>query len=69
MVEDLPNIGELVTIVGPSGCGKSTVLRIIAGLRPHFPPTTGEALVFGKPVEEPGPTAAWWTRNIRSCRT
>ena len=54
-VEDLPNIGELVTIVGPSGCGKSTLLRIIAGLRPHFPPTSGEVQVFGKPVEEPGP--------------
>src|SRR5215471_16143583 len=34
VVEDLPNIGELVTIVGPSGCGKSTLLRIIAGLKP-----------------------------------
>jgi NitT/TauT family transport system ATP-binding protein len=54
-VEDLPNIGELVTIVGPSGCGKSTLLRIIAGLRPHFPPSTGEVHVFGKPVQEPGP--------------
>jgi NitT/TauT family transport system ATP-binding protein len=55
VVEDAPNVGELVTIVGPSGCGKSTVLRIIAGLKPHFPPTQGEARVFGKPVREPGP--------------
>jgi len=54
-VEDLPNIGELITIVGPSGCGKSTLLRIIAGLKPHFPPTKGEVLVFGKPVDQPGP--------------
>src|SRR5437868_13770833 len=54
-VEDVPNIGELVTIVGPSGCGKSTLLRTIAGLKPHFPPTKGEVLVFGKPVHEPGP--------------
>jgi NitT/TauT family transport system ATP-binding protein len=54
-VEDLPDKGELVTVVGPSGCGKSTVLRIIAGLKPHFPPTTGEARVFSKPVQEPGP--------------
>ena len=53
-IEDLPNIGELVTIVGPSGCGKSTILRIIAGLGPHFPPTSGEVRVFGKPVEAPG---------------
>jgi len=55
VVEDAPDRGELVTIVGPSGCGKSTILRTIAGLKPHFPPTSGEALVFGKPVEEPGP--------------
>lgn len=55
VVEDAPNIGELVTIVGPSGCGKSTLLRIIAGLRPHFPPTQGEVHVFGKPVQEAGP--------------
>ncbi len=55
VVEDAPNIGELVTIVGPSGCGKSTLLRIIAGLKPHFPPTHGEVLVLGKPVQEAGP--------------
>ncbi len=54
-IEDIPNLGELVTIVGPSGCGKSTVLRIIAGLKPHFPPTSGEVLVQGRPIEEPGP--------------
>ena len=54
-VEDLPNVGELVTIVGPSGCGKSTLLRLIAGLKPHFPPSTGEVRVFGKPVMEAGP--------------
>ena len=55
VVEDLPNIGELVTIVGPSGCGKSTLLRTIASLKPHFPPSKGEVLVFGKPAHEPGP--------------
>jgi NitT/TauT family transport system ATP-binding protein len=54
VVHDLPNTGELVSIVGPSGCGKSTVLRIIAGLRPHHPPTSGEAKVFGKTIEKPG---------------
>jgi NitT/TauT family transport system ATP-binding protein len=54
VVEDLPNKGELVTIVGPSGCGKSTLLRIIASLTPHFPPTKGEVKVFGKPVDCPG---------------
>ena len=51
IVHDLPKRGELVCIVGPSGCGKSTVLRIIAGLEPQFPPTSGEALVFGKRIE------------------
>ncbi len=55
VVEDAPDIGELVTIVGPSGCGKSTLLRIIAGLKPHFPPSSGEVLVFGKSFDEPGP--------------
>src|SRR4051812_25036226 len=54
VVQDLPNKGELVTIVGPSGCGKSTVLRMIAALAPHFPPTSGEVRVFDRPVGEPG---------------
>src|SRR5438874_7204251 len=54
VVEDLPNKGELVTIVGPSGCGKSTLLRIISALSPHFPPTSGEVRIFGKPAERPG---------------
>jgi NitT/TauT family transport system ATP-binding protein len=54
-IEDLPNVGELITIVGPSGCGKSTILRIIAGLKPHFPHTSGDVLVLNKPVREPGP--------------
>src|SRR5205809_5793247 len=54
LVEDLPNKGELVTIVGPSGCGKSTLLRIISALHPHFPPTSGEVRIFGKPAERHG---------------
>jgi len=54
-VPDLPGAGEFITILGPSGCGKSTVLRLIAGLAPHHPPTTGTVLVAGKPVERPGP--------------
>jgi NitT/TauT family transport system ATP-binding protein len=54
VVHDLPNTGELISIVGPSGCGKSTLLRLIAGLRPHFPPTSGSAYVFGKLIEKPG---------------
>jgi NitT/TauT family transport system ATP-binding protein len=53
-IEDLPEKGELITMVGPSGCGKSTVLRILAGLGPQFPPTEGEVRVLGKPVDGPG---------------
>jgi NitT/TauT family transport system ATP-binding protein len=53
-VEDLPEKGEFITILGPSGCGKSTVLRLIAGLRPHYPATEGTVLVGGKPVVAPG---------------
>jgi NitT/TauT family transport system ATP-binding protein len=53
-VEDLPGKGELISIVGPSGCGKSTVLRILAGLRPHFPATTGETMACGRPIAGPG---------------
>ena len=54
VVEDLPGKGELVCLVGPSGCGKSTVLRLIAGLSPQFPPTSGVVEVFGKPITGPG---------------
>ena len=53
-VEDLPDVGELITLVGPSGCGKSTALRLIAGLEPQHPPTFGTVHVFGQPVTGPG---------------
>ena len=54
-VEDQPDIGEFVGILGPSGCGKSTVLRLIAGLGPQFPATSGTVFVHGKQVTAPGP--------------
>ncbi len=54
VVEDLPDRGEFVCILGPSGCGKSTILRLIAGLDPQHPPTTGDVLVNGVPVVLPG---------------
>ena len=54
-VEDLENVGEFVAILGPSGCGKSTILRLIAGLAPQFPATSGEVLYHGQPVTAPGP--------------
>lgn len=53
-VPDLPKKGEFICILGPSGCGKSTILRLIAGLGPQHPPTTGEVLVLGNNVTEPG---------------
>ena len=52
-VEDIPDKGEFVAIIGPSGCGKSTVLRLIAGLEPQHPPTSGDVRVFGQPVSGP----------------
>jgi NitT/TauT family transport system ATP-binding protein len=54
-IDDLDNIGEFVCLLGPSGCGKSTVLRLIAGLAPHFPATSGDVLLNGAPVAKPGP--------------
>jgi ABC-type nitrate/sulfonate/bicarbonate transport system ATPase subunit len=53
-VEDIPGKMEFVTILGPSGCGKSTVLRLIAGLTPQYPATSGDVLIAGKPVVAPG---------------
>jgi NitT/TauT family transport system ATP-binding protein len=54
VVEDLPDKGEFVCVLGPSGCGKSTILRLIAGLEPQHPATTGQVLVLGNPVTGPG---------------
>lgn len=54
-VEDIEGMGEFVVMLGPSGCGKSTVLRLIAGLAPQFPSTSGEVLLGDQPVKGPGP--------------
>jgi NitT/TauT family transport system ATP-binding protein len=54
-IPDHPGRGEFISILGPSGCGKSTVIRMIAGLTPQFPQSTGTILVDGKPILGPGP--------------
>jgi NitT/TauT family transport system ATP-binding protein len=47
--------GEFFSIIGPSGCGKSTLLNLLAGLDE---PSSGQVLIDGKPVREPGPDRA-----------
>ena len=48
--------GELTSLLGPSGCGKTTLLKIIAGL---LPATSGEVIVNGEIVKDPGPDRAF----------
>jgi len=43
--------GEFAAVVGPTGSGKSTTLALIAGLEP---PSAGEVLVGGRPVNGVG---------------
>jgi polar amino acid transport system ATP-binding protein len=40
--------GEVVSLIGPSGSGKSTILRVLMGLTP---PTAGEVLIDGQPID------------------
>ncbi len=40
--------GEIFGFVGSNGCGKTTTMKMLTGL---LPATTGEALLFGRPVD------------------
>jgi NitT/TauT family transport system ATP-binding protein len=53
-IPDVADHGEISSFLGPSGCGKSTVLRLVAGLEPQHPPTSGTVTVLGRPVAGPG---------------
>ncbi|MEI6157667.1 MAG: ATP-binding cassette domain-containing protein, partial [Atribacterota bacterium] len=46
---------EIVAVVGDNGAGKSTLIKIIAGVHP---PTAGEIILYGKPVEINSPLQA-----------
>jgi ribosome-dependent ATPase len=39
--------GEIFGFLGSNGCGKTTTMKMLTGL---LPPTAGEALLFGKPL-------------------
>lgn len=44
--------GEFICLIGHSGCGKSTLLNLVAGFSQ---PTTGNVLLNGRRIKEPGP--------------
>jgi taurine transport system ATP-binding protein len=51
---DVP-AGGFITVIGPSGCGKTSLLNAIACF---ISPSSGQVLVDGKLVREPGPDRA-----------
>ena len=52
-IPDVVDHGEISSFLGPSGCGKSTVLRLVAGLAPQHPPTSGTVTVLGREIHGP----------------
>jgi NitT/TauT family transport system ATP-binding protein len=47
--------GEFVCLIGPTGSGKTAILNVLAGLER---PTSGLALIDGRPIDAPGPDRA-----------
>lgn len=50
-IDDIPNQGQLVSIMGASGCGKSRLVRALCGLDTV---QSGDILVYGKDKNEFG---------------
>ena len=48
-IPDIPNQGQMISIMGGSGCGKSRLVRVLCGLDDV---QEGEILVYGKPLKE-----------------
>lgn len=43
-------MGQIYGFIGRNGAGKSTTLKMLSGL---VAPTSGEAMLFGRPVSDP----------------
>ncbi|WP_327086064.1 ATP-binding cassette domain-containing protein [Nonomuraea sp. NBC_01738] len=58
--------GERVALMGPSGSGKTTLLTTLTGL---LPPSRGQVLVGGIPLDEqPRLRAGWrWSSSPTGC--
>lgn len=48
-IEDIPNSGQLVSIMGASGCGKSRLVRAICGIDTV---QSGDIMVYGKNLKD-----------------
>ncbi|NJQ01088.1 ATP-binding cassette domain-containing protein [Streptomyces zingiberis] len=51
--------GEVLALVGQNGVGKTTLIKVLAGLRP---PTAGQVLIDGKPLD--AARVAAWRRRV-----